>query len=66
MQVPAVVGVRDLTKRVKTGDWALVDGYEGIVILNPSEQTLFRYGKIQDPRRRRSRAGCWPPTSRRP
>jgi phosphotransferase system enzyme I (PtsI) len=47
MQVPAVVGVRDLTKRVKTGDWALVDGYDGIVILNPSEQTLFRYGKIQ-------------------
>jgi phosphotransferase system enzyme I (PtsI) len=47
MEVPAVVGVRDLTKRVKTGDWALVDGYEGIVILNPSEQTLFRYGKIQ-------------------
>jgi phosphoenolpyruvate-protein phosphotransferase (PTS system enzyme I) len=47
MQVPAVVGVRDLTKRVKTGDWALVDGYEGLVILNPSESTLFRYGKIQ-------------------
>ena len=47
MKVPAVVGVRDLTKRVKTGDWALVDGYEGLVILNPSEQTLFRYGKIQ-------------------
>ena len=47
MQVPAVVGVRDLTQRVKTGDWALVDGYDGIVILNPSEQTLFRYGKIQ-------------------
>jgi phosphotransferase system enzyme I (PtsI) len=47
MQVPAVVGVRDLTKRVRTGDWALVDGYEGLVILNPSEQTLFRYGKIQ-------------------
>jgi phosphotransferase system enzyme I (PtsI) len=47
MKVPAVVGVRDLTKRVKTGDWALVDGYEGIVILNPSETTLFRYGQIQ-------------------
>jgi phosphoenolpyruvate-protein phosphotransferase (PTS system enzyme I) len=47
MQVPAVVGVRDLTKRVKTGDWMLVDGYEGVVILNPSEGTLFRYGKIQ-------------------
>jgi phosphotransferase system enzyme I (PtsI) len=47
MKVPAVVGVRDLTTRVKTGDWMLVDGYEGLVILNPSETTLFRYGKIQ-------------------
>jgi phosphotransferase system enzyme I (PtsI) len=47
MQIPAVVGVRDLTRRVKTGDWALVDGYDGLVILNPSETTLFRYGKIQ-------------------
>ncbi|HTJ77458.1 MAG TPA: phosphoenolpyruvate--protein phosphotransferase [Rariglobus sp.] len=47
MKVPAVVGTRDFTKQVKPGDWALVDGYEGVVILNPSEQTLFRYGKIQ-------------------
>jgi len=47
MKVPAVVAVRDLSKRVKSSDWALVDGYEGIVILNPDEQTLFRYGKIQ-------------------
>jgi len=47
MKVPAVVGVRNLTTRVKNGDWAVVDGYEGIVIVNPSEQTLFRYGQIQ-------------------
>ncbi|MEO6004432.1 MAG: phosphoenolpyruvate--protein phosphotransferase [Opitutus sp.] len=48
MKVPAVVGVRDLTKRVKHGDWVLLDGYDGIVIINPSESTLFRYGKIQE------------------
>lgn len=48
MKVPAVVGVRDLTKRVKHGDWVLLDGYDGVVILNPSESTLFRYGKIQE------------------
>jgi phosphotransferase system enzyme I (PtsI) len=48
MRVPAVVGVRDLTKRVSAGDWAIVDGYDGVVIVNPSEATLFRYGKIQD------------------
>src|SRR5580700_3668970 len=47
MKTPAVVAVRDLTRRVKTGDWAVVDGYDGVVILHPSEQTLFRYGKIQ-------------------
>jgi phosphotransferase system enzyme I (PtsI) len=51
MKVPAVVGVRNLTKRVKNGDWALVDGYDGLVILNPSESTLFRYGKIQEQKR---------------
>ncbi|MDO8538951.1 MAG: phosphoenolpyruvate--protein phosphotransferase [Opitutaceae bacterium] len=48
MKVPAVVGVRNLTQRVKNGDWAIVDGYDGVVILNPSESTLFRYGTIQE------------------
>ena len=47
MKVPAVVGLRDLTKQVQSGDWLLVDGYEGVVVINPSQQTLFRYGQIQ-------------------
>ncbi len=47
MKIPAVVGTGDLTKKIKDGDWLLVDGYEGAVIINPAEQTLFRYGKIQ-------------------
>ncbi|MEN9636194.1 MAG: hypothetical protein RL077_4598 [Verrucomicrobiota bacterium] len=46
MKLPAVVGMRDITQRVTNGDWAIVDGYDGVVILNPSESTLFRYGKI--------------------
>jgi len=51
MRIPAVVGVRDLTRRVKTGDWALVDGYDGIVVLNPTEKTLYRYGEIKNQRK---------------
>ncbi len=51
MKVPAVVGVRDFTNKVKLGDWVLVDGYDGTVILNPNEQTLFRYGQIQRQRK---------------
>ena len=47
MKIPAVVGVRDLTSRVQDGDWLMVDGYEGAVIINPSQATLFRYGRIQ-------------------
>ena len=46
MKIPAVVGVRDLTTRVKNGDWLMVDGFDGVVIINPTEQTLFRYGEI--------------------
>ncbi len=47
MKIPSVVGVRDLTRQVRDGDWIIVDGYEGIVILHPTQATLFRYGKIQ-------------------
>ena len=47
MKIPAIVGVRDLTKTAREGVWAIVDGYEGIIILNPTEQTLFRYGQIR-------------------
>ncbi len=51
MKIPAVVGLRDLTSKVQAGDSILVDGYEGLVILNPTESTLFRYGQIQRQKR---------------
>jgi phosphotransferase system enzyme I (PtsI) len=51
MKIPAVVGLRDLTAKVQAGDNLLVDGYEGVVILNPTESTLFRYGQIQRQKR---------------
>jgi len=47
MKIPAVVGTGDLSQRVKEGDWVIVDGYDGVIIINPSEQTLFRYGQIR-------------------
>ena len=47
MKVPAVVGLRDLTTKVSNEDKLLVDGYDGIIIVNPTEQTLTRYGAIQ-------------------
>lgn len=47
LEVPAVVGLHDGVGRIDPGTSLLVDGYEGVVIVNPSEKTLFRYGKIR-------------------
>ena len=43
LNLPAVTGVKKLVRRVNTGDIAIVDGYNGRVILNPSIDTLERY-----------------------
>ncbi len=43
MTIPAVVGMRDVTSRVRTGDLVIIDGHEGNVIVNPDEATLTRY-----------------------
>ena len=50
--VPAVVGLRGLTDKLKDGDELLIDGFEGVAIINPSETTLFRYGKVDVQRRK--------------
>ncbi len=50
--VPAVVGLRRLTEQLSDGDTLLIDGFEGIAIINPSETTLFRYGKVNLRRKR--------------
>lgn len=50
LKIPAVVGLHDVTKRLNSGDYVLVDGYDGTVIINPGEETLFRYGKLKQER----------------
>lgn len=48
--IPAVVGLHDATDRIENDDYVLVDGYDGLVIINPSEKTLFRYGQLKKER----------------
>lgn len=43
LNLPAVTGVRKILRRVNTGDPAIVDGYNGRVILHPTPETLERY-----------------------
>ncbi len=46
LQLPAVVGLQTASKKIQSGASALLDGYSGLVIVNPSEQTLFEYGQV--------------------
>lgn len=46
LQIPAVVGLGNLSARIPPGVDALLDGYSGLVIINPSDQTLFEYGEL--------------------
>ncbi len=48
MNIPAVVGLGNVSDKIKPGDVVLVDGYEGKVVVNPSDETLYRYGKLKD------------------
>ena len=46
LDIPAVVGTQNLSEELETGDYALLDGYNGTVIVNPTDQTLFEYGQL--------------------
>lgn len=50
LNIPSIVGVHGLIEQVQFGDEILIDGFDGTVVLNPSEKTLFRYGQIQSRR----------------
>ena len=43
MGIPTVVGLHEICNRLHTGADGLVDGYQGLFILNPSEETLSAY-----------------------
>ena len=46
LDIPAVVGLQNISEELETGDYALLDGYNGTVIVNPTDQTLFEYGQL--------------------
>jgi len=43
LEIPAVVGLEDVTGRVSTGDPIIVDGSRGIVVVNPDQDTFLEY-----------------------
>lgn len=43
INVPAVVGMSDISNHIKPEDFLIIDGYKGMVIKNPTQNTLKRY-----------------------
>ena len=46
LRIPGVVGLKIVSEELQTGQYVLLDGYNGTVILNPTDQTLFEYGQL--------------------
>jgi phosphotransferase system enzyme I (PtsI) len=46
MRIPAVVGLQTASRELETGDYVLLDGFNGLIIINPTDQTLFEYGQL--------------------
>jgi phosphotransferase system enzyme I (PtsI) len=46
LRIPAVVGLRRATQELASGSYALLDGYNGQIVINPTDQTLFEYGQL--------------------
>jgi len=46
LRIPAVVGLKDASGHVATGQYALLDGHSGLLVVNPTDQTLFEYGQL--------------------
>src|SRR5438105_1827646 len=48
--IPAVVGLHDVTEKLESGQQVLLDGYSGMLILNPTAETLWHYGELEQRR----------------
>jgi phosphotransferase system enzyme I (PtsI) len=47
LEIPAVVGLAEVTRRVKEGDRIIVDGNAGLLLINPAPETLEEYERYR-------------------
>jgi len=48
MEIPAVVGLETITRKVEPGDTVIIDGTTGTVIVNPSESVIEVYRRRRE------------------
>ena len=47
LEIPAVVGLEDVTQRIASDDFLIVDGTTGVVVVNPDEATRQSYEALR-------------------
>ena len=52
LNIPAVVGLHDITTKLETGQHVLVDGSDGLLIVNPAAETIAHYTEVESRRAR--------------
>ena len=50
LNIPAIVGLHDITAKLETGQYVLLDGIDGVLIVNPTAETLAKYAEIESER----------------
>jgi phosphotransferase system enzyme I (PtsI) len=50
--IPAIVGLHDITTKLETGRFVLLDGTDGLLIVDPVPETLAHYADIESKRAR--------------
>ena len=52
LNIPAIVGLHDVTAKLETGQYVLLDGTDGLLIVDPAPETLAQYARIESKRAR--------------
>jgi phosphoenolpyruvate-protein phosphotransferase (PTS system enzyme I) len=47
LEIPAVVGTKEATKKIENGDLIIVDGLNGLVHINPTQEATNEYEAVQ-------------------
>jgi hypothetical protein len=55
VEIPCVIGVTDLLSSINEGDILIVDGYKGVVHIDPDPQTLIHYQQAEEHRHLRDK-----------
>jgi len=50
LNIPAIVGLHNVTEKLETGQHVLLNGTDGLLVVDPTPETFARYGELESKR----------------